>query len=510
MRLDGCRRIRKTRIPNGLNIEPEFNIPMRVAIIHYHLQPGGVTRIIESTAAALAGTDISLVVLTGKKPERNFPAPYRVIPALQYEADRPAATASDLMKAMKTEARDALGALPDLWHAHNHSLGKNTVLPRALHRLALEGHHLLLHIHDFAEDGRPANYHLMLEKMANCSKAVLSQFLYPGADHIHFGVLNGRDYSFLSDTGVDPGRLHLLPNPVQLNLRPRREEPLATDPLFLYPTRAIRRKNLGEFLLWAAVTGGGYRFGTTMGPENPRERPRYENWKRFASELKLPVQFELALRANIGFEDLLAQAMGLVTTSVAEGFGLAFLEPWLVGRPVYGRDLPEITIGFREEGIQLPKLYDRLDIPVEWIGRGRLLDSAAAGQQRLVDAYGRRPVPDCLDRVLASWIRDEHVDFGRLDEEMQQQVIRRLVHNPEESARLRPSALPEPPSSKGPLEQNLSILRRKYSLQGYGKRVESVYNQVANSPVTPLDALDGEQLLKHFLAPERLMLLRID
>ena len=37
------------------------------------------------------------------------------------------------------------------------------------------------------------------------------------------------------------------------------------------------------------------------------------------------------------FAALLASAHALVTTSVAEGFGLAFLEPWLMGRPLAGR-----------------------------------------------------------------------------------------------------------------------------------------------------------------------------
>ena len=351
---------------------------------------------------------------------------------------------------------------------------------------------------------------MMLEKMADGSKRAMSQLLYPAAEHVHYGVLNGRDFSFLRDAGVNPDCLHLLPNPVQLNIKQQNSENLAGEHLFLYPTRAIRRKNLGEFLLWAAVSPKDHCFATTLGPENPRERPRYEQWKRFAAELQLPVEFELALQPGNTFEGLLGQARGLMTTSVAEGFGLAFLEPWLVGRPVCGRDLPEITDEFREEGIELPHLYKRLDVPVQWLGRGRLLDCAAAGQEKNLAAYGRRPTVDCMGRIVAAWIKDEHVDFGRLDEEMQQQVIRRLVREPLEMTNLIPESLPDPVACDGPLAENRKILQEKYSLHGYGERLRGVYNQVADSAETSLDALDGEELLNHFLAPERLTLLRVD
>ena len=82
---------------------------MKVAIVHYHLQSGGVTRIIEHTAAALAGSNISLVVLTGQEPGPDFPAPFKVIPELQYEANRPDTTVSNLAQVMKKAARESLG-----------------------------------------------------------------------------------------------------------------------------------------------------------------------------------------------------------------------------------------------------------------------------------------------------------------------------------------------------------------------------------------------------------------
>ena len=69
-------------------------------------------------------------------------------------------------------------------------------------------------------------------------------------------------------------------------------------------------------------------FATTSGPENPAEQPRYQRWKKVAAELGLPVQFEMVGPNSYGFIDLLRMADVAMTTSVAEGFGMAFLEPW--------------------------------------------------------------------------------------------------------------------------------------------------------------------------------------
>ena len=189
---------------------------MRVAIVHYHLQSGGVTRIVCHLQKALAQRGVHTTALTGKPPAFQVNGRFRVIPGLQYEADRPAIAPAELAAQMRREATAALGGPPDLWHVHNHSLGKSLVLPVALRQLADEGEHILFQIHDFAEDGRPANYRAMLARMAGGQGSALSRLLYPQADHLHYAVLNGRDYRFLQDAGLHPEQLHLLPNPVDL------------------------------------------------------------------------------------------------------------------------------------------------------------------------------------------------------------------------------------------------------------------------------------------------------
>lgn len=486
---------------------------MRLAIVHYHLQSGGVTRIIQHILTALKGSDISVVVLTGKEPgNADWYGEYRVVPGLLYESERPSISPDALASEMLASAVEALGGPPDVWHVHNHSLGKSLVLPGALNKLAADGHHLLFHIHDFAEDGRPANYRSMLSRLASGVREELSRLLYPFGDHLHYGVLNSRDYCYLLDAGVADSQLHLLPNPVALTASCDHYDPPdeSDEKFWLYPTRAIRRKNLGEFLFWAAIAPEGHRFATTLGPENPAEWPRYKRWKQVCSELELPVTFELARKSGLGFIEMLHQATALITTSVAEGFGLAFLEPWLVNRPVCGRDLAEITNEFRLQGIELPWLYDRLNVPVEWLGVERMSVAARAGLQRSMAAYGRSPSEEELQRLDAAWIQGGMVDFGRLDESMQEKVLHLVTKFPETVQSIHPNSLPDLSTSEDIIAGNCHSLAARYSLEGYGRALEACYQQVTRSHTSSLEALNGEVLLDHFLAPERLSLLRVD
>ena len=285
-----------------------------------------------------------------------FPCPTVVVPGLQYEIHRPKISSNVLADEMIRAASAALGGLPDLWHTHNHSLGKNLALPNALCTLAEQGYPLLLHIHDFAEDGRPGNYRAMLAEIGSGSTAALSASLYPWSDHIHYALLNTRDYCYLQAAGADEDRIHLLANPVYIDPGCcQKDTPAGFDSsLWVYPTRAIRRKNIGEFLLWSAVAEQGNTFATTLGPENPSERKRYEQWMRLAKELSLPVEFEKGVLEGCPFYDVLRQARGLVTTSVAEGFGMAFLEPWLVKRPSMEGIFRRSPMNFQKKGCCFP------------------------------------------------------------------------------------------------------------------------------------------------------------
>jgi len=499
---------------------------MRLAIVHYHLHPGGVTRIIQSALAALQvgdpQSDVQAVVLSGEPPEQadteaggyQWPVPVRVVDGLGYEERRAPRDAAELQQDLLQAATDALGGPPDLWHIHNHSLGKNLAMPGVVSRLAADGHRLLLQMHDFAEDGRPQLYRRQQQHLNHEPGG--QALLYPAAPGIHYALLNGRDHATVSAAGDQPERVHALPNPVVMASSESSAE-TSTAPtdneqqLWLYPTRAIRRKNLGELLLWSAVAEPHQRFAATLAPRNPTEIPGYQRWKAIAAELQLPMEFELASRPRADFEQLVASSHALVTTSVAEGFGMAFLEPWLAGRPVCGRDLPAITHEFSATGIRLDKLYPRLDIPLDWVDADSLQDKAREGLQRVMGAYGQDPDASDLERCLQAWTNDDHIDFGRLDEDLQQGVIRRLSASPSERAALRPNGLKLPEDGDDTITHNRDIIAREYSLQRYGQQLMAIYQALLEEPHTGdgvAGRLDAGAILDRFLAPENLYLLR--
>src|SRR5688572_3998718 len=189
--------------------DPRWNwcgSPMRVAIVHYHLDPGGVTRVIEAASRALTAAGVGHVVLIGDRsePREAEEFPIRRIAGLGYLTAPGDLTAETLAEALRTAAAEALGGAPDVWHFHNHSLGKNRLLPDVVARLAEAGERLVLQIHDLAEQGRPGNYPLI----AHC------RTLYPFSRRIHYAFLNSRDLATFNDAGLPEENARLLPNAI--------------------------------------------------------------------------------------------------------------------------------------------------------------------------------------------------------------------------------------------------------------------------------------------------------
>ncbi len=496
---------------------------MRVAICHYHLQRGGVTRIIHHTIRALMDRGIRVVAIAGEAPPAAWAMPHATVPALHYDNITGKTSTDTLYTTLLDAAQNALGAEPDIWHFHNHSLGKNLALPGVINRLAHEGHRLLLHIHDFPEDGRPLNYSRQMKELADGDPSRLSALLYPAAPHVHYALLNRRDLGFMADAGAGHHTLHLLANPVEMEPSEDSGLPVVHDTatnearnrLWLYPTRAIRRKNVGEFLLWAALSsaegkGGKDSFALTMAPQNPAEQPFYQGWKALASELSLPVEFEYAQKTNLAFSEMLQRAHAVMTTSVAEGFGMAFLEPWLMSRPVCGRDLHEITEEFREAGIKLPWMYNSLKVPVKLIGQDDLRNRIQTVQRAYMKAYSFTPAESPLPNLAEAWIQDGMIDFGRIDEEFQARVIRHVTRNQNSLTDICPDSLPVIDSrAQTTIETNRRLVREHFSIENYARLVLSIYTSLQETETGRPEALDGKKLLENFLSPDRLSMLRM-
>lgn len=488
---------------------------LRVAIVHYHLRPGGVTRVIQSTLSALSevvlqnisADAIQTVVLTGEPPTPSMPisSDYAIVEDLKYSTSSNFSV-EQVSTQLETAAKQKLGGLPDVWHIHNHSLGKNLIVPEIVYHLAKKGHRLLLQIHDLAENGRHSNYKLLRDYFRDSLKR-----LYPQGSHIHYALINQRDLKFLKTAGVEEEHLHYLPNAVSIEKIEGSESPkqyIEDKRLFLYPTRAIRRKNLGEFLLWSAMVEEGDLFATTRAPKNLEARPVYDDWVAFAQSLKLPVKFAIGEEWKGDFTSLLKSAHALVTTSIMESFGLAFLEAYLGRRQLFGRKLPEITDEFEQMDIDLSMLYDKLLIPTEWVGRDRFYKEVQTALPQAYESYGRTVRSDDVEQAVQAAMIGEYIDFGRLNEPLQKLVIERIVREPSLKSEIIPPTLePSGEQYTSIIHRNCEIVKTQFNLQQYGKRLLQIYQTVVESETGSMSEINADVLLDKFLAAERFWLL---
>lgn len=503
---------------------------MNVVILHYHLNRGGVTRVIENHLLALdaAGWSGRAIVLTGPRREAwpsalegslaNVDLVTETLPELDYD-EGTSFDPGPLTTALRRTLAD-LNLSPDetLLHVHNHSLGKNLALPAALRALTADGFGVLLHVHDFAEDFRPANY----ARMATAYGGDAAAELYFGGPRVHYAVLNRRDFDVFDTAGVPSERLHFLPNPVppmsvgDVGRTAAREKLLerfgvpVDRPFLLYPVRGIQRKNVGEAVLWSAVLGDRADVGITLAPLNPVERAPYDEWVAFDAKHRIGTRFGVGDEGGLAFRENVVAADRVLTTSIAEGFGLTFLEPWTYDRPLVGRNLPEITADFADEGLVLGGLYDRLPIPIEWVGRDTFARTFRAAVDQLGESYARWLV-DSVERALARHLDGDEVDYGTLDAAMQRTVIERVANDGEARDRLLAStpAFGSALESAGDVAENRRIVETQYSLAACGRRLQMIYASVLDDSPGPIEPLpESSRVLDAFLDLTRLRLLR--
>jgi hypothetical protein len=464
---------------------------MRVAFVHYHLKPGGVTTVIRQQVETLREVGGEAMVLAGKSAPDSFPAETVYIPGLGYNRDISAGPPGETVAETIAEAitkRWPGGC--DVIHVHNPTLAKNIHFPTILGAIQKKGFRLLLQIHDFAEDGRPDAY-----------------FKAPYQRDCHYAVLNSRDYRILLSAGLKKKGLHLLPNMVSPLETVSDERPAA--PVILYPVRAIRRKNIGEALLLSLFFQTGRYLAVTLPPNSPADMVAYEDWKLFVKKHHLPVRFEVGLHND--FSKQVAMADCFITTSITEGFGFSFLEPWTAGKALQGRKLPDICSDFEAKGIDLNELYPRILIPMDWFDRKDFLH---IWRNTLETTCHRFAYSIPSSAVLENQNRLTHatdIDFGLLNEKYQKEVLRHLQKHPGEKAvlkRLNPflENLSDLPSPKDLVRRNRKAVLTEFGVDIYRNILKNVYKQVVSETVS--HEIQKDVLLARFLDLERLSLLK--
>jgi FMN phosphatase YigB (HAD superfamily) len=467
---------------------------MRIAIVHYHLGPGGVAEVIRATWRS-PDEACRQVILVGKASTDGESLPLRVVDGLGYGDEVSLAAAESLLERMRRAAEEALGGPPEIWHFHNHSLGKNPALTRAAAMLAASGERVLFHLHDLAEDGRPTLY----QKVRRVSER------FPVTPRVRYAFLNPRDRDLFLHAGLPAENALLLPNPI--TARPMVPSTPSRTPLILAPIRGIRRKNLGELVLLSVLSPVATRFAISRAPRDPADRRIHDRWKLFAREFARRIEFEVADRLapdegeTSDFNAWLRHATHIAGTSVAEGFGLPFLESAAWRKPFIGRRLAHL-----EHELPHARLYDRLLIPADWIARSVLTDHLRVTLERNHRAW-LKPLPQShIDATLDHMWGDGWLDFGNLPEALQQGVIERCSDAEErkiplvETAGIRESAaawldrvVVETVSDEA------FTLPESSSPDHCRKRLTEVYRNLLAVPSGDLRFIDPEHVLAPFL-----------
>jgi len=464
---------------------------LNIAILHYHLRPGGVTTVIRQQARALR-QDCRVLVISGEAaPDTGaLAADVAVVPAIGYDAassdavSLPAAqTAQVLLDAIHAHWPSGC----DLIHVHNPALGKNRRLPDVLNHLRRMGMALLLQIHDFAEDGRPRNF-----------------MPAPYPPDCHYAVINSRDYALLQAAGLQPAGLHLLPNAVQL---PNQESGPAPDfPFIVYPVRAIRRKNIGEAILLSLFTGD-CPINITLPPSSQMDRRAYDDWKHFVQRHDLATGFDMGRAYS--FFHIMRGCRFAVTTSVSEGFGFGFLQPWLFDKWLIGRQLPDIIKDFSNHAVNLNHLYPRIDIPCDWFDYPAFLRQwrhTLAGAHRQFNC----PPPQMINRLYPPGDRPNMIDFSLLSERFQRQVLQRLIYRSSDqntllriNTHLNDLRTPHWPAQT--IQHNQYAVGKHYGVDSMRPRLLAAYRRAIAGPIH--QRVNQSVLLNAFLNSDRFSLL---
>lgn len=426
---------------------------MQVLIAHSHLNPGGVTRVIESQIESLRGVPVKVIVGSCPNPEAitSRGAELIIIEELNY-LEQQKYTDQKALQLLHTIHRKLRKHFTEdtVLHFHNLNLGKNPIVTYVVYLLAKEGAKVFNHAHDFAED-RPSNLTFLKEILTDIFLQDINEVLYPKLPNYHFGVLNSNDMERLVSYGVSPERILWLPNPVSLSFKGNDIEKevakkqvcngLKLNPeklLVTYPVRVIQRKNIGEFILLSLLFESVANFTVTQAPKNPIEIEMYKQWKELCTSNGINIEFEAG--DKVDFEQLLAGSDFCITTSYREGFGMVYLEPWLMNTPVVGRDIDFITGDFRKDGFTFPTLYYKLNIP-----------------ELKVDF---KDLNMKMQMEIIADLKNGHISKQKIFE--QNPILNTLFNKVSEET----------------IAKNKTIIKNNYSLNGYGIKLQERYKEI--------------------------------
>ena len=221
----------------------------------------------------------------------------------------------------------------------------------------------------------------------------------------------------------------------------------------------------------------------------------------------------------------------VVTTSVVEGFGLAYHEGWLAGKPVLGRRIDEIVRDFEDNGMRFDHMYERLAISLDDLPnlRRRLIEAyeqkisaSQAGRQRSA-ALTRVSPCDIIELKLFPSGGQDCVDFADLSAEMQIELIDRLRDESGPAKRLIDRNLAvvaaygileniTSESVESLIGSNSGVTRARYSLDAMAQRLKNLFetgdslyrSEFGRVALTPEN---HEAVMRKYHSPEHMRLI---
>jgi len=375
-----------------------------LVVIHHHLRPGGVRSVIDAALPAIAkaaGPSLRRITLAVGEPSpdqwgsdlsralRPVGMDIFVEPAFGYFSEQRSAPAFLRMRIRDALCRlipapDAAGTL--VWF-HNPALGRNAILGDEVGRLGKKiGVPAILHHHDFWCANRWTRWSEM-RKCGYHSPAAAARAIFADQARSAHIAINSTDRNSLR---AGFGRhAYRLPNPLPSCLpvspanvkRAARWLANATGsdvPIWICPTRVLRRKNIAESILLARWLRPDACLAITAGVSSSDELDYASRLESAARDANWNVRFGLlAGRQGPPVRDLIAASEAVVLTSVQEGFGMGFVEAH--SKPLIARALPEILPDLRALGYRFPHLYKEVLVAPELVDR----KAEAARQKRL-------------------------------------------------------------------------------------------------------------------------------
>ena len=421
-----------------LTLLPEYSSSYRnLVVVHYHLRPGGVRRIIELALPHItsAASVQSITLACGEMPDsawredleralRGTQLRFLCEPSFRYLSEQrspPEVIRGRIRSALEGLTEKVPPAETLIW-AQNLGLARNLILSDELAAFsARHGLPLLSHHHDLWFENRWARWSEMRAYGFRSLSAVARASFAAGARVCHV-TINRLDNAVLSKHLGS--RARCLPNlaqrsrtPSPARIRTARDwlkSQLGDDaPVWIFPTRFLRRKNLAEAVLltrWLRPEGW---FVTTAGVSSREERSYARRLEAASRTNKWRVRFRLLAEADgsaPAISDLATASEAMMLTSAQEGFGLPYLEAAALGKPLIARHLPNVIPDLLDLGFSFPHLYEEiliasslLDLKSERVRQQKLwrdwksampsICRRLAGRPSLLDLLNGEPIP---------------------------------------------------------------------------------------------------------------------